>query len=384
MALHSGIMARGQGNRMEKVKIESTSRHSASCSDISVREGERVRLLFRPEIVDNPANPPASVRGRFVYQRKGNFDRWVDFDKLPLSSIKKGEGYQLSLGASELYKLLREVVPLYRFHRNEGVPVGKIELLKIDPAVSESLPLAEIDLLGFLSEHSGNAVQALRTVLQWLSKQPLAQKLISDGSELPELNSLVGLANLRSALELWRDNAGNNSEEFWQSLFTRHSYVLSQLFAYPVVLIKGKAYVGGKDLSNAGGNIVDFLLRTESSGAAVLVEIKTPQTPLLATEYRGGAYPPSTDLGGAISQVLEYSESLAAEFHALTRADDRFSAAGPRSVVIIGDASRELSDEAKKRSFERFRERLIGVRIVTFDEVFRRVEGLVTLLVSEP
>lgn len=367
---------------MEKVEIASTSRHSATCSDISVREGGQVRLLFRPEIVDNPGNPSASVRGRFVYQRKGKNDGWVDFDKLPLSSLKKGEGYQLSLGASELYKLLREVVPLYRFHRREGLPVGKVELLKIDPDLSESLPLAETDLLAFLSAHGTDAVQILRTVLRWLSRQSLAQKLISEGTELPELNSLVGLANLRSALEVWRTNTDSNDEEFWQSLFARHSYVLSQLFAYPVVLIKGKAYVGGKDLSNAGGNIVDFLLRAESSGAAVLVEIKTPQTSLLGGKYREGAYPPSTDLSGAISQVLEYCESLASEFNAITRADHRLTAVGPRSVVIIGDASRELADDAKKRSFERFRERLVGVQIVTFDEVFKRVEGLVALLES--
>jgi len=147
--------------------------------------------------------------------------------------------------------------------------------------------------LAFLSAHSNDAVQALRTVLQWLSKQPAAQKLISEGAELPELNSLVGLANLRSALKSWHDNAENRDEEFWQSLFARHSYVLSQLFAYPVVLIKGKAYVGGKNLCNTGGNVVDFLLRTESSGAAVLVEIKTPQTPLLGTKYRDCAYPPN-------------------------------------------------------------------------------------------
>jgi hypothetical protein len=358
---------------VEKVEI--------TCSDISVRDGgDQVKLMFRPEIVDNPTNPSACVRGRFLYQRKARDERWVDFDRLPLSSLKKGEGYQLSLSAGELYKLLKEVAPLYRFYRREGVPVGKVELLKVDPSLSELLPLAETDLLAFLSAHSNDAVRALRTVLQWLSKQPAAQKLISEGAELPELNSLVGLANLRSALKSWNDNAENSDEEFWQSLFARHSYVLSQLFAYPVVLIKGKAYVGGKNLCNTGGNVVDFLLRTESSGAAVLVEIKTPQTPLLGKKYRDGAYPPSTDLGGAISQVLEYSESLAAEFQALMRAEDRFTVAGPRSVVIIGDTSKELVDDALKRSFERFRERLVGVRIVTFDEVFRRIEGLVTLL----
>ena len=339
-----------------------------------------MRLLFRPEIVDNPTNPSASVRGRFLYQRKGRNDRWVDFDKLALSSLKKGEGYQLSLGAGELYKLLQEVVPLYRFHRREGVPVGRIELLKVDRSLSELLPLAEPELLAFLSARGNDALQTLRVVLQWLSRQAAAQELISEGGELPELNSLIGLANLRSLLKSWSVNADNKDEEFWQILFARHSYVLSQLFAYPIVFIKGKAYVGGKDLCNTGGNVVDFLFRTESSGAAVLVEIKTPKAHLLGAEYRDGVFPPSTDLGGAISQVLEYSESLSAEFHALKRADDHLTAARPYCMVILGNASKELVDDARRRSFERFRERLVGVRVLTFDEVFRRIEGLVSLL----
>lgn len=366
---------------MDKVEIHSTSKHSASCSDISVRDGgDQVRLLFRPEIVDNPANPLASVRGRFIYQRKSRSDRWIDFDRLPLSSLKKGEGYQLSLAAGELYKLLQEVVPLYRFHRREGVPSGRVELLKVNRALSELLPEAAPDLLAFLSAHSNDAVQTLRTVLQWLSRQALAQELISEGGELPELNSLVGLANLRSVLKSWAANADNKDEEFWQSLFARHSYVLSQLFAYPIVFIKGKAYVGGKDLSNTGGNVVDFLFRTESTGAAVLIEIKSPQAHLLGAKYRDGVFPPSTDLGGAISQVLEYSESLSAEFHALKSADGVLTAARPYCVVILGNASKELADDAKRRSFERFRERLVGVRVLTFDEVFRRIEGLISLL----
>ena len=365
---------------MEKVEIRSTSKHSASCTDIAVREGDQVRLLFRPELVDNPSNPSASVRGRFLYQRKGRGDRWEDFDKLAFSSLKKGEGYQLSLAAGELYKLLREIVPLYRFHRSEGVPAGKVELLKIDRSISEFLPLAEPDLLAFLSAQGNDAVQILRAVLQWLSRQTTAQEFISEGGELPELNSLVGLANLRSVVKTWKANIDNNDEEFWQGIFANHSYVLSQLFAYPIVFIKGKAYVGGKDLSNSGGNVVDFLFRTESSGAAVLVEIKTPQTHLLGAKYRDGVFPPSTDLGGAISQVLQYSESLSADFHAITRAEDHFTAARPHCIVILGNASRELVTDAKRRSFERLRERLVGVRVLTFDEVFRRIEGLILLL----
>jgi hypothetical protein len=54
--------------------------------------------------------------------------------------------------------------------------------------------------------------------------------------------------------------------------------------------------------------------------------------------------------------------------------------AEPRCVVIAGNASRELTDDFRKGSFERIRERLFGVTVVTFDELFGRVAGLVALL----
>ena len=367
---------------MNKVEIHSTSKHSAICSDIPLRGGERVQLVFRPEIVDNPTNPAACVKGRFLYQRKGKNEEWVDFDSLHLSSLKKGEGYELELKSGELRSLLLDLGALYRLHKREGVPQGKIELLKVERALSDLLALTEQDLLAFLSAHSTDAVRTLRIVLQWFSKHAVASDLINDAEELPGLNALVGLANLRSLLKIWSANVENKDEEFWQQLFARHSFVLSQLFAYPVVFIQGKAYVGGKDLSNSGGNLVDFLYRTESSGAAVLIEIKTPTTQLLGSIYRQGVYPPSSELSGGLSQVLKYRESLMSEFHSLFKGDQKLTQSEPSCLVIMGNAGRELSNEDRRRSFERFRERLVGVRVLTFDEVFRRVEGLVTLLES--
>jgi hypothetical protein len=202
---------------------------------------------------------------------------------------------------------------------------------------------------------------------------------LMDGTgELPQINALLGLANMRSVLRTWNEHADNAEEEFWQRLFAQHSFVLSQLFAYPVVLIGQKAYVGGKGLSNSGGKIVDFLYRVDTSGAAVLIEIKTPKAALLSKPYRG-VYPPSVELNGSISQVLAYRESLMTDFRELCATKDKLCPAEPYCIVIIGDASLELDDEEKKRSFERFRERLIGVRILTFDEVYRRIQGLIEL-----
>ena len=99
---------------MEKIDVESTSSHSAMCSDIVLREGKRVRLIFRPEIVDNRDNPEARVRGRFIYLRKGDAGSWEEFEKIALSSLKKGEGFQLELHSGEVLALRHDLYELAR------------------------------------------------------------------------------------------------------------------------------------------------------------------------------------------------------------------------------------------------------------------------------
>jgi hypothetical protein len=48
---------------VEKVEVHSTSNQSAVGSDIVIRETDHVRLVFRPELVDNPHDPPPLLSG---------------------------------------------------------------------------------------------------------------------------------------------------------------------------------------------------------------------------------------------------------------------------------------------------------------------------------
>jgi hypothetical protein len=370
--------------QMERVNIQSTSRHSADCSDIVIRDGQQVRLVFRPQIVDNPSDSAACVRGRFLYQRKGLREAWEDFDAKPLSSLKKGEQFQLEIKAGELLSFLHDLAALYRVHGREGVPQGRVEFLKIEQNLATFLRLGEAELNEFLSANQADAIETLRRVLKWIAERPeTADQIATPEFDLTALNALVGLANLRAILKVWTDNSQKDEEESWQKILAKHTLVLSQLFAYPVVVIKDKAYVGGKRVDNRHGNLVDFLCRIESSRTAVLVEIKTPQTSLLGGEYRQTAFPPSRDLSGAISQVLEYRESLMHEVHTLAHDQSiQISAGEPRCVIIAGNAAHELTDDKRKRSFERFRERVAGVTILTFDEVFSRIDSLLAIFES--
>ena len=113
----------------------------------------------------------------------------------------------------------------------------------------------------------------------------------------------------------------------------------------------------------------------------MLIEIKAPTTDLLGALYRDQVFPPSTDVTGAIAQVLKYRESFLSEHHSITQGGAAGLVPGePKCLVVIGCAEEQLTDDARRRSFERFRERLTGVTVVTFDEVFRRVNDLIELL----
>jgi hypothetical protein len=195
------------------------------------------------------------------------------------------------------------------------------------------------------------------------------------------------LQGLRRLLQTWEANRLNSDEEFWQKLMADHAVILSQVFSYPVVILKDKAFVGGKGIENSGGNVADFLLANELSENAVLVELKTPAAKLLGRRYRDGVYAISTELGGAISQALNYKDSMLKDYHSLKSGSAAaFDAIDPQCLVIVGDTAAELTDQARKRSFELFRRALKDVQVVTYDELFKKVEVLANLLfgVSAP
>lgn len=110
-------------------------------------------------------------------------------------------------------------------------------------------------------------------------------------------------------LAIWENQKQNANEEFGQITFNENSYILSQVFAVPMVFLQDKAYVGGMKIDKSEARFVDYLFSTEASREAILIEIKTPTTRLLDRDYRGFR-PPSHDLTGSVVQVLNYRAEL--------------------------------------------------------------------------
>ncbi len=147
-------------------------------------------------------------------------------------------------------------------------------------------------------------------------------------------------------LGVWDAHKENKDEEFWQLTFNENSYVLSQVFAVPLVFIKDKAYVGGMKLDRTEARFVDYVFSAESSR----------------------------------EQVLSYRHELVRNLQKLTEGTaHQLNAFNPKCAVIIGNAEAELKDDAARRSFELYRASLKDVEVITYDELFRKVEILAEL-----
>jgi len=220
---------------------------------------------------------------------------------------------------------------------------------------------------------------------RWVGDHPIeaagALEAVESG-DLAVFDAVAGIARLQRFLNDWESNRDNDSEEDWQDLLTRENWALGQLFGAPFVIVRGKAYVGGKTYENLEGRITDFLYRNRLTGNVLVVEIKTPVAALLGTQYRQ-VFPPSTELAGAITQVLDQEHLLMENYRELRLDEADAVPFNPRALVLVGDLERQGIEGDRRRSFELFRNELAGVEVVTFDELATKAEALLELFRAE-
>ena len=314
----------------------------------------------------------------------------MDVPTNPLSGLKKGESYSLPLSSSATLKLYEELTGLYGLAAREGIPPGQMEFVRSRTALAQLVDLPPAELRRFLEANRAVGSSLVSRLLDWALRAEdltgLVELLVDLGSDgLRTLNTAVGIQTLKTALRQWRDNLGNTNEEYWQEQLTKNSFVLEYVFSWPCTIVKDKAYVGGKSVSNKGGKIVDYLVKNRITSNAALIEIKTPAAGLLGKQYRDGVFVASDDLAGGVAQVTTYKQSLLNHHQSLTEGQqDLFESFDPQCVVLVGDAGSSLKTIEQRRSFELYRNQLLNVSVITFDELFKKMELLVAALEAAP
>jgi hypothetical protein len=257
--------------------------------------------------------------------------------------------------------------------------LGRLDRTRFPVRVFERGPDDVADAIGQsivdqkLSERDRTAVVNLAkaSVRTTIKTQPEALVKLHDEIELASLDELITIIETKLTERA--------KEAHWQRLFEANPFILDLAFNVPVLLLKGQAHVGGKKLSGAGEKITDFLFANQLTDNVAVLEIKTPQSAILAKkEYRSGVFGPSSDLVGSVTQVLDQVNQLQNEIFRIKalNPEHRMESHGIRGVLVIG-----MVPESKgKRSFELYRNALHGISIITFDELLEKLRSLRTLL----
>ncbi len=363
--------------------VETTSTSAWTADATPVRETSQTRLVFLPEIVKNAAQPAASVKGTLCYQRKTRQGSWESCESINLAQLKAGEGVRLDLKSAEVLALYGGLTDRYAIGREHGIVAGTRSFVPAPQSEQLRTLLQRGSLDALLQQDTTGLVEGF---LGWFARQQtgqLAQRLAAvQDTQLVSFDAAIGAARLKSFLTAYNENRSRADEGYWQRLLEQHSWVISQVYAYPFVIIEGQAYVGGKRVDNRSGNVVDFLYANAITENVALVEIKTPATTLLeAKVYRNNTYNVTRDLSAASQQLLVAKSSLLREYRNLAGDElPLFRPFSPKALLIVGDTAKLPEPAAARRSFELYRNNLREIDVITFDELANKIERLVKLL----
>lgn len=220
---------------------------------------------------------------------------------------------------------------------------------------------------------------------EWLKKAKInhekkIEEAISKSSFTPVGITKISALSFQESLGIWSDNEENGDEEFWQTFFRENPKILAQTVPNHIIKFGQKCYVGGKTISNQGGNLLDFLYANPSNRNVTLIEIKTPLTKLVGSKYRSNAYSLTEELSGSIVQVLNYKDELLKNYHNLCNEEElKFSAFNPQCLIIAGNLNIENLNSIQHKSFELFRSNST-VNIITYNELFGKVSDLIDIV----
>jgi hypothetical protein len=221
-------------------------------------------------------------------------------------------------------------------------------------------------------------VPSLKSIITQLSETPGLTLSNEDINQL--LRRREKLAEFQGAL------ATHGDEKWWQSFFEENKWIFGYGLNYQILRHEqSQPHFGGTTVSGRGGKKGDYLTSTVGDARfTVLVEIKTPVTPLLqgSDEIRSGAWSLSKQLADSLSQIQASVAEWADRGSRQPDNLDRFEGAGiytiqPKGIVVIGSLGEVKSVRSKRETFQRFRGSIHGIDVLTFDELHSRAKFIV-------
>lgn len=319
---------------------------------------------------------------------------WQQLSRLgntELFVVSRHTGVRLDEGASyvgevELRRLFREFKRVARNGRQlirqtkHGIVHDEV-LAKLDPEKFPRIVQVDRPLVEVRREGPRQAEARLRSERRASVRNVRSQvgQLVEEAPrELMELHAEIERVTVEKMIEVFQVKLDAKlSEANWQTFFEQNKFVLSMAFARPVELATTQFHARGSGLDGTGAQIGDFLFK-ELGQALAIVEIKTPETPLLqASPYRGkDVFGPHAELSGAVAQVLFQQSELRQRWHTHTRDYPVLRSSDADVVKCVVIAGKRLEDPIKMRSLEVFRNACKDVDVITFDELLEKLRYL--------
>ena len=209
--------------------------------------------------------------------------------------------------------------------------------------------------------------------------------LISSTLTQKDINSLLKIKEKLIEFEASLMSKEDN-EAWWQKFFEENKWIFGYGLNYEILKEQtSQPNYGGAGFDRKGGQKGDYLESTVGDLCfTVLVEIKTPKTPLLqgVTEIRNGAWSLSKNLTDTISQIqanIQTWENSGSreDINRDKLEEESVYTIKPKGIIVIGNLKQLKDNRHKWETFQRFRKSIHGIEIITFDELYNRAKFIV-------
>lgn len=325
----------------------------ATWDEIILRNNQTTRLVFKPMLLDNVNN----IKWTFIFQKKWKNDEWNDINEESLSRLKKWEWYQISLSSEELSKFLTWIEKIKKIYDEYWIQDWKKTFYISDENIEDILN----SLWNFNFKKLKEAVKKI---------------------DIKNIENTINIAKFEIIIEKIENNLNISQEKYWQELFEKENWVLSQIFAAPYIFYQSQAYLWWKNIHNTWWIITDYFFKNNISENISIIEIKNPCSKLIEDNlYRwnnvkdeNSVYSLHKELTGAISQILNQKNSLFINYDNLKLKDCGVKPYNVKSILIIWTL-KDLN-ETQKKTFELHRQNYKDLEIITFDELLEKIKNI--------
>jgi hypothetical protein len=339
------------------------------------KKNDVFRYIFFPVLVNNEKDETKSLSGEFVVQRKGKNDAWEDMETLPINKMVKDTWIKLDLSSAPLELLVDYCIAIKKLALEQGIKFSvstEKKLFMIDKGLyTDDIKtlMTNPDFLPSIKKYfqSADSIDTVVKMFSEVNMNQFALKILDDSAE----KLYISLKSRFINIDLFDSMLSNDSEPFWQEFFTSNPHILSMVIPSLFQIIQEQPYLGGKNISQKGSNLGDYIYKFGSKNTAI-IEIKTPKSILMnSTAYRSlsGVFVPGKDLIGGIQQLHKQKDEYQKNFYQLNFQSDKDSLQSyePQLFLIIGNTIDLMPDQLK--SFELFRNQQKNLSILTYNEI---------------